>query len=161
MADIRIGQGMDVHAFGEGDHLLLGGVRVPHTQGLVAHSDGDVLLHALMDAMLGALALGDIGHRFPDTDARWQNADSGKLLAEVYRDVKAAGFELANADITVVCQQPKIAPHVAAIRQRIAALLATSSSDISVKATTSEQLGFIGRGEGVAVSAVVLLQRYV
>ncbi len=161
MADIRIGQGIDVHAFGEGNSVLLGGVRVPHSQGLVAHSDGDVLLHALMDAMLGALALGDIGHRFPDTDAKWQNADSGKLLGEVYRDVRAAGFELANADMTIICQQPKIAPHVPAIRQRIASLLATTVNAISVKATTSEQLGFTGRGEGVAVSAIVLLQRYV
>lgn len=154
---IRIGQGFDVHAFTEGDHVMLGGVAIPHDQGLKAHSDGDVALHALSDALLGALALGDIGHYFPDTDPQWKGADSGKLLAAIYQDVTAAGWQLGNADLTVICQAPKLAPHIGAMRQRIADLLGCSAAQISVKATTTEKLGFTGRKEGIAVQAVVLL----
>lgn len=155
---IRIGQGFDVHAFSEGDHVMLGGVAIPHSQGLKAHSDGDVALHALSDALLGALALGDIGHYFPDTDPQWKGADSGKLLAAIYRDVTAAGWQLGNADLTVICQAPKLAPHIGAMRQRIADLLRCDVGQISVKATTTEKLGFTGRKEGIAVQAVVLLE---
>ena len=154
---IRIGQGFDVHAFCEGDHVMLGGVRIPHSQGLKAHSDGDVALHALADALLGALALGDIGHFFPDTDAAWRGADSAVLLQKVYQQITERGYRLGNADITIICQQPKIAPHVSAMRERITALLETGIGQISVKATTTEKLGFTGRGEGIAVTAVVLL----
>ena len=154
---MRIGQGFDVHAFCEGDHVMLGGVRIPHSQGLKAHSDGDVALHALADALLGALALGDIGHFFPDTDAAWRGADSAMLLQRVYRQVTERGYRLGNADITIICQQPKIAPHVSAMRERIADLLEAGIGQISVKATTTEKLGFTGRGEGIAVTAVVLL----
>ena len=158
MVSIRIGQGFDVHAFSEGDHVMLGGVAIPHSQGLKAHSDGDVALHALSDALLGALALGDIGHYFPDTDPQWKGADSGKLLAAIYRDVTAAGWQLGNADLTVICQAPKLAPHIGAMRQRIADLLRCDVGQISVKATTTEKLGFTGRKEGIAVQAVVLLE---
>lgn len=154
---IRIGQGFDVHAFSEGDHVMLGGVAIPHSQGLKAHSDGDVALHALSDALLGALALGDIGHYFPDTDPQWKGADSGKLLAAIYQDVTTAGWQLGNADLTVICQAPKLAPHINAMRQRIADLLGCGVGQISVKATTTEKLGFTGRKEGIAVQAVVLL----
>ena len=154
---IRIGQGFDVHAFCDGDHVMLGGVRIAHSQGLKAHSDGDVALHALADALLGALALGDIGHFFPDTDAAWRGADSAMLLQRVYRQVTELGSRLGNADITIICQQPKIAPHVSAMRERIADLLEAGIGQISVKATTTEKLGFTGSGEGIAVTAVVLL----
>jgi len=154
---IRIGQGLDVHAFCEGDHVMLGGVRIPHSQAVKAHSDGDVALHALADALLGALALGDIGHFFPDTDALWRGADSAMLLQRVYQKVTEHGYRLGNADITIICQQPKIAPHVNAMRERMATLLETGVGQISVKATTTEKLGFTGRGEGIAVTAVVLL----
>ncbi len=155
---IRIGQGFDVHAFTDGDHVMLGGVAIPHSHGLKAHSDGDVALHALSDALLGALALGDIGHYFPDTDPQWQGADSGTLLAAIYRDVTAAGWQLGNADITVICQAPKLAPHIRAMRQRIADLLDCEVGQVSVKATTTEKLGFTGRKEGIAVQAVVLVE---
>lgn len=154
---VRIGQGFDVHAFEEGDHVMLGGIRIAHHKGLKAHSDGDVALHALADALLGALALGDIGHFFPDTDAAWRGADSAELLRQVYHKVNELGFVLGNADITIICQQPKIAPHVTAMRERIADLLSTAVDSISVKATTTEKLGFTGREEGIAVTAVVLL----
>ncbi|MFT6340454.1 MAG: 2-C-methyl-D-erythritol 2,4-cyclodiphosphate synthase [Alcanivorax sp.] len=155
---IRIGQGFDVHAFTDGDHVMLGGVAIPHSHGLKAHSDGDVALHALSDALLGALALGDIGHYFPDTDPQWQGADSGTLLAAIYQDVTAAGWQLGNADITVICQAPKLAPHIGAMRQRIADLLDCEVGQVSVKATTTEKLGFTGRKEGIAVQAVVLVE---
>ena len=154
---IRIGQGFDVHAFCAGDHVMLGGIRIAHDKGLKAHSDGDVVLHALADALLGALALGDIGHFFPDTDPAWRGADSADLLRQVYRKIRDLGFFLGNADITIICQRPKIAPHVGAMRERIAGLLDTSVDSISVKATTTERLGFTGREEGIAVTAVVLL----
>lgn len=155
--DLRIGQGLDVHAFGVGDFVTLGGVRIPHTHGLIAHSDGDVLLHALSDALLGALALGDIGRHFPDTDVAYRGADSRVLLRHVYQLVQAQGYALVNADITVACERPKLAPHNLAIRQTIAADLPCSIEQISVKATTTEKLGFTGRQEGILVSAVVLL----
>jgi len=154
---LRIGQGLDVHAFGVGEFVTLGGVRIPHTHGLIAHSDGDVLLHALSDALLGALALGDIGRHFPDTDASYKGADSRVLLRQVYQLVQAQGYALVNADITVACERPKLAPHNLAIRQTIAADLACAIDQISVKATTTEKLGFTGRQEGILVSAVVLL----
>lgn len=157
---IRIGQGLDVHAFGPGNHVMLGGVPIPHDQGLKAHSDGDVVLHALMDAMLGALALGDIGKHFPDTDEKWAGADSTVLLAQVNWMIEQQGYRLGNADITVVCEKPKIGPHALAMREHIAGCLKTDVGNISVKATTSEKLGFTGRAEGVAVSVVVLLKQH-
>ena len=157
---IRIGSGFDVHAFGEGDHVMLAGVRIAHERGLVAHSDGDVALHALADALLGALALGDTGHLFPDTDARFKGADSATLLSAVYQRVIDAGYRLGNADITIICQRPKIAPHIPAMRARLAALLDADVSALSVKATTTERLGFTGREEGIAVHAVVLLHAH-
>ncbi|EKF75127.1 2-C-methyl-D-erythritol 2,4-cyclodiphosphate synthase [Alcanivorax hongdengensis A-11-3] len=156
---MRIGQGFDVHAFEEGDHVMLCGVRIAHDRGLKAHSDGDVALHALSDALLGALALGDIGHYFPDTDPQWQGADSAVLLTRVYQDVTAAGWRLGNADLTLICQAPKLAPHIVAMRERLAALLDCALDQVSVKATTTEKLGFTGRQEGIAVQAAVLLEQ--
>lgn len=155
---IRIGQGLDVHAFTEGDHVMLGGVRIPHEYGLAAHSDGDVALHALCDALLGAAALGDIGQHFPPTDERWRNADSSILLADV-RDLLAdKGWSTVNIDLTIACELPRIGPHVAAMRESIAGVLKVPSTAVSVKATTTEKLGFCGRGEGIAVLAAVLVQ---
>ena len=156
---MRIGHGYDVHRFGEGDHIVLGGVRIPHSKGLVAHSDGDVALHALCDALLGALALGDIGQHFPDTDEAYAGADSASLLEHCYALITGRGFRLANADITIAAQRPKLMPHIPAMCERIAALMAVELSQISVKATTTEKLGFVGREEGIAVDAVVLLER--
>lgn len=156
---MRIGQGFDVHAFGPGDHVMLGGVRISHSQGLVAHSDGDVAVHALCDALLGALALGDIGRHFPDTDPRWKGADSLRLLAHCMALVREHGYALGNADITVICERPKLAPHVEGMRARIASALGCKVAAVGIKATTSEKLGFTGRGEGIAASAVALLQR--
>lgn len=155
---IRIGQGFDVHAFGEGDHLVIGGVRIPHHRGLKAHSDGDVLLHAVCDALLGALALGDIGHHFPDTDARWANADSRELLRAVYAMVRSKGWKLMNLDATLIAQAPKFAPHIVAMRENLAEDLATDLDLVSVKATTSEKLGFTGREEGIAAQVSLLLE---
>jgi 2-C-methyl-D-erythritol 2,4-cyclodiphosphate synthase len=157
--DIRIGQGYDVHAFGDGDHVMLGGVRIAHTHGVVAHSDGDVALHALCDAILGALALGDIGRHFPPSDAQWKGADSRRLLRHCDALARAQGWRLGNADITVVCEAPKVAPHADAMRAAIAADLGVALDAISLKATTSERLGFTGRGEGIAAQAVCLLVR--
>jgi 2-C-methyl-D-erythritol 2,4-cyclodiphosphate synthase len=156
---MRIGQGIDVHAFGPGDHVVLAGVRIAHERGLVAHSDGDVVLHALCDALLGALALGDIGHHFPPTDARWKGASSRQFLLHCAALAAARGYGLANADVTVVCERPKLAPHVEAMRRNLAEDLGCPIEDVSVKATTSEKLGFTGRGEGIAAYAVVLLER--
>ncbi|HEY3521694.1 MAG TPA: 2-C-methyl-D-erythritol 2,4-cyclodiphosphate synthase [Rhodanobacteraceae bacterium] len=156
---MRIGQGFDVHAFGSGDHVTLGGVRISHSQGLVAHSDGDVAVHALCDALLGALALGDIGRHFPDSDPRWKGADSLQLLAHCMALVREHGYALGNADITVICERPKLAPHVEGMRARIASALGCKVAAVGIKATTSEKLGFTGRGEGIAASAVALLQR--
>ena len=160
LSAIRIGNGFDVHAFAEdGDHVMLGGVRIAHERGLKAHSDGDVALHALTDALLGALALGDIGHYFPDNDPQWKGADSGHLLARVMEDISGAGWRVGNVDLTVICQAPKLAPHIAAMRQRIAGLLDCELERVSVKATTTERLGFTGRGEGIAVQASALLEQ--
>lgn len=159
MLDFRIGQGLDVHAFTEGDHVMLGGVRVPHSQGLEAHSDGDVALHALCDALLGAAALGDIGKHFPPTDDQWRNADSTLLLEAVHRLLVRDGWRLVNLDLTIVCEQPRIAPHVAAMRETIADVLQSPVDTVSVKGTTTEKLGFCGRGEGISANAVVLIKR--
>jgi 2-C-methyl-D-erythritol 2,4-cyclodiphosphate synthase len=156
---LRIGSGFDVHAFGEGDHLILGGVRVPHSRGVLAHSDGDVLIHALCDALLGALALGDIGTHFPPSDPQWKGADSRLFLRHCALLLDQHGWKLENADITVICERPKIGPHAAAMRAAIAEDLAVAVGQVSVKATTTEALGFTGRGEGIAAQAVVLLAR--
>ncbi|HET6913820.1 MAG TPA: 2-C-methyl-D-erythritol 2,4-cyclodiphosphate synthase [Rhodanobacteraceae bacterium] len=155
----RVGQGFDVHAFGPGDHVILGGVRIPHTQGLVAHSDGDVAAHALCDALLGALALGDIGKHFPDSDPKWKGADSLKLLAHCMALVRERGYALGNADVTVICEKPKLAPHIQSMRARLASAMQCDADAVSVKATTTEKLGFTGRSEGIAAMAVVLLAR--
>ena len=155
---MRIGHGYDVHAFGDGDHIMLCGVRIAHQNGLMAHSDGDVALHALTDALLGALALGDIGHHFPDDDPTLKGADSRQLLRQVIALVKARGFELGNADLTIVAQAPKLAPHITAMRQNLYEDLGGDIDLINVKATTTETLGFVGREEGIAVHAVVLLK---
>lgn len=156
---LRIGQGLDVHAFEEGDYVTLAGLKIPHTHGLKAHSDGDVVLHALSDALLGALALGDIGQHFPDTDPKFKGADSRVLLRHVYQLILDRGYHLVNADITVACERPKLAPHHLAMRQNIANDLDVELSCISVKATTTEKLGFTGRQEGILASAIVLLQK--
>jgi len=155
---VRIGQGFDVHAFEAGRRLVLGGVEIPHSHGLRAHSDGDVVLHALCDALLGAAALGDIGRHFPDTDAAYRGADSRELLRRVYAAVQARGLSLANADMTVIAQAPRLAAYIDAMRTAIAGDLQVDSGRISVKATTTEHLGFTGRGEGIAALAVVLLE---
>ncbi len=154
---IRIGQGYDVHAFGEGDHIMLGGVRVPHRCGVQAHSDGDVVLHALCDAMLGALALGDIGVHFPPSDARWKGADSSHFVSHCNTLLRERGWQVGNADITVICERPKVGPHALAMRETVAQLLGVALDRVSIKATTSEQLGFTGREEGIAAQAAVLL----
>lgn len=155
--NIRIGQGYDVHAFGDGDHVMLGGVRVPHERGVIAHSDGDVALHALCDAMLGALALGDIGQHFPPSDERWRGADSRAFLRHCNDLIAQRGYAVGNCDVTVVCERPKVGPHAQAMRESIAADLGIAVEAVSVKATTSEKLGFTGRGEGIAATAVCLL----
>jgi len=157
-AFMRIGHGFDVHAFGPGDAVMLGGVRIAHDQGLVAHSDGDVVLHALCDALLGAAGLGDIGRHFPDTDPRWRGADSRDLLRRVVALVAADGLRPGNVDVTVLAQAPRIAPHVSAMRDHIAADLGIPAARVNVKATTTEGLGFVGRREGIAVHAVALLR---
>lgn len=156
---IRIGQGYDVHRFNEGDHIILGGVRIPYEKGLEAHSDGDVVLHALSDALLGAAALGDIGKHFPDTDPEFKGADSRVLLRHVYEIVREKGYRLVNADITIIAQAPKMAPHIAGMCRCIADDLQTEIDCINVKATTTEKLGFEGRKEGIAVQAAVLLEK--
>ncbi len=158
MAKLRIGQGIDVHRFGDGDCLTLGGVRIPCDRGLIAHSDGDVLLHALCDALLGALALGDIGKHFPDSDKRYAGIDSRQLLRHVYQLVKERGYQLGNADMTVVAEKPRLSSHIDAMRACIAEDLQVSPDAIGVKATTSETLGFTGREEGIAAFATVLLE---
>lgn len=154
---LRIGHGYDVHAFTAGDHIVLGGVRIPHTQAFKAHSDGDVLLHAICDALLGALALGDIGQHFPDTASEFTGIDSRILLQRVYALVQAEGYELQNLDSTIIAQAPKMAGHIVTMRQNIAADLTTNIQQVNVKATTTEKLGFAGRQEGIAAHSVVLL----
>lgn len=154
---MRIGHGYDVHRFGEGDFITLGGVRIPHKFGLVAHSDGDVLLHALSDALLGAVALGDIGKHFPDTDPTFKGADSRVLLRHVMGLVRDKGYAVGNVDATIIAQAPKMAPHIDTMRERIAEDLGVALDQVNVKATTTEKLGFTGREEGIAVHAVALL----
>jgi 2-C-methyl-D-erythritol 2,4-cyclodiphosphate synthase len=156
--DIRIGHGFDVHAFGDGDHLMLGGVRVPHDRGVVAHSDGDVAIHALCDAMLGALALGDIGRYFPPSDVRWKGAESVLFLRHCESLLRERGWRVGNADVTIVCEAPKVGPHVEAMRAVLAAALGIDAGAVGIKATTTERLGFTGRGEGIAAYAVCLLR---
>jgi 2-C-methyl-D-erythritol 2,4-cyclodiphosphate synthase len=155
---LRIGHGYDVHRFGDGDHVVLGGVLIPHDRGIVAHSDGDVLLHALCDALLGACALGDIGQHFPDTDPAFRGIDSRKLLRHVYALIKKAGFKLGNADMTLLAQAPRVASYTSTMCANIAADLECEINRVNVKATTTEQLGYIGRKEGLAAYAVVLLE---
>jgi len=154
---MRIGHGYDVHRFGEGDHLMLGGVRIAFDKGFVAHSDGDVAIHALCDALLGAAALGDIGQHFPDTSAEYKNVDSRVLLRSVMGLLSESAFTVGNVDLTIVAQSPKMAPHIAAMRANLAADLDVGIDRVNVKATTTEGLGFIGQGEGVASHAVALL----
>ena len=154
---LRIGHGFDVHRFGDGDHLMIGGVKIAYEHGFVAHSDGDVLLHALCDALLGACGMGDIGKHFPDTDSEWSGADSRGLLRHVIGLVNAAGFGVGNVDLTVMAQAPKMAPHIQAMREVIAEDLRVPPAVVNVKATTTERLGFTGRKEGIAAEAVVLL----
>jgi 2-C-methyl-D-erythritol 2,4-cyclodiphosphate synthase len=156
--DFRVGQGFDVHAFGPGDHLVLGGVQVPYGHGFLAHSDGDVLLHALCDALLGAAALGDIGQHFPDSDPAYRGADSRGLLSEVLVCVRAAGWQPVNIDSVIIAQAPKLAPHIQAMRENIAHDCGIPVTSVNVKATTTERLGFTGRSEGIAAQAVVLLR---
>lgn len=155
---MRIGQGFDVHAFCDGNEVILGGVHIPHSQALKAHSDGDVLLHALADALLGAVALGDIGHLFPDTSDEWAGADSRGLLRRVMGRVAEQGYRVVNVDSTIIAQAPKMAPHVDAMRRNIAEDLGVSLEQVSVKATTTERLGFTGRGEGIACQSICLLE---
>jgi len=156
---IRIGHGYDVHAFEAGDHVILGGVKIPHHSQFKAHSDGDVLLHAICDALLGALALGDIGRHFPDTDNAYKNADSRGLLKQVIKMINQQGYELINLDTTIIAQAPKMSPYIANMQANLADDFQADLSQINVKATTTEKLGFAGREEGVAVHAVCLLHK--
>lgn len=155
---MRIGHGYDVHKFGSEQPLILGGVTVPHNTGLVAHSDGDVVLHAVADALLGSLALGDIGQHFPDTDAKFKGADSALLLQQVFGLISERGWQLGNLDVTIVAQAPKMAPYIGQMRERIAGLLEAAVDQVNVKATTTERLGFVGREEGIACHAVALIK---
>ncbi len=157
--EFRIGQGYDVHALAEGLPMWLGGVQIPSQTGFVAHSDGDVAIHALCDALLGALALGDIGHLFPDTDDRWKDVDSKELLAAVLALPAFRGWNVVNADITIALQAPKLAPHIGRMRETLAEVMGISPDRVSVKATTTERLGFVGRREGCEVWAIVLIER--
>ncbi|WP_062050672.1 2-C-methyl-D-erythritol 2,4-cyclodiphosphate synthase [Bacillus sp. JCM 19034] len=154
---MRIGQGFDVHQLVEGRPLILGGVHIPYEKGLLGHSDADVLLHAITDAALGAIGEGDIGRHFPDTDMAFKDADSAKLLIEVWKLVKERGYQLGNVDCTIIAQKPKMAPYIQAIRTRISELLEADLDQVNVKATTTEELGFTGRGEGIASQVAILL----
>ncbi|MGI9297976.1 MAG: 2-C-methyl-D-erythritol 2,4-cyclodiphosphate synthase [Gammaproteobacteria bacterium] len=156
---MRVGCGFDVHAFAAGRELILGGVRIPHDRGLAGHSDADALSHAICDALLGAFALGDIGAHFPDTEEKWRDADSLLLLSETMKKVRAAGGRILNIDATVALQTPKLSPHISAMRRNVAAATGADLSQISVKATTTEKLGFVGREEGAAVFAVAMMER--
>jgi 2-C-methyl-D-erythritol 2,4-cyclodiphosphate synthase len=153
----RVGQGFDVHAFAEGRRLVLGGVSIPFERGLAGHSDADVLIHAICDALLGAVALGDIGMHFPDTDMRWKDVDSRVLLRNVVQAVSGRGYRVGNIDATLIAQAPRIAPHVPTMRANLATDLACAVEDVNIKATTTERLGFTGRGEGIAAMAVALV----
>lgn len=155
----RTGLGFDVHAFAEGRKLIIGGVEIPHSKGLLGHSDADVLLHAISDALLGALALGDIGSHFPDTDVKYKDADSSVLLQKVYELILQKGYELVNLDAVITLQKPKIAPHIEAMKAKISSILSTEKDNISIKATTTEKLGFVGREEGVSAFATVLINK--
>ena len=154
---MRIGSGYDVHAFCEGDHLTLGGIKIPFNKSFAAHSDGDVLIHAMVDALLGALALGDIGQHFPPNDEKWKDCDSSVFLKHVMELIKKEGYQVNNIDSTIICEQPKMQTHILAIRENLAKIMDLSVEQISVKATTTEKLGFCGRGEGIAVESVCLL----
>lgn len=153
----RIGQGYDVHAFAEGRPLIIGGITIPYEKGLIGHSDADVLLHAITDAALGAIGEGDIGRHFPDTDAAFKDADSAKLLENIWTIIEEKGYELGNIDCTIIAQRPKMAPYIEEIRGRVAELLKADPSQVNVKATTTEKLGFTGREEGIATLASILL----
>lgn len=153
----RIGHGFDVHRFMNGDHVVLGGVRVPHNQSLAAHSDGDVLVHAVCDALLGAIAEGDIGRLFPDSDSKYENIDSCVLLQDVYMRVQNAGYALGNLDVTVIAQKPVLSAHIPSMCERLSEVMQVSTGQINIKATTTEKLGFAGREEGIAAHAVVLI----
>ena len=154
----RIGQGLDVHAFCDGDFVMLGGVRIPHERGISAHSDGDVALHALCDALLGALALGDIGQHFPPSDEQWKDAAGADLLSRVVEMVWDRGWQVGNIDLTIICEAPRIGPHVKAMQAVISEILQAEAEQVSVKATTTEELGYTGRGEGISAHAVVLME---
>ena len=155
----RIGHGFDVHAFCKGDHLMLGGVRIPFNRAFKAHSDGDVLIHAICDALLGAAAMGDIGRHFPDTDSMFKDIDSRELLRQVRQKIHEKGFVIGNLDATVIAQAPKLMPHIEAMQQNLQKDLLLTEQQVNVKATTTERLGFSGRGEGIAAHAVALLER--
>lgn len=155
---MRIGTGFDVHAFGPGDSVILGGVRIPHSRGVVAHSDGDVVLHALCDALLGAAGLGDIGMHFPDSDPMWKGANSRRFVEAVLGMLQVRKLKLVNVDITLLAQAPKVSPHRIEIRRSLAQMLAVAENQVNIKATTTEHLGFVGREEGLAAQAVVLLE---
>jgi 2-C-methyl-D-erythritol 2,4-cyclodiphosphate synthase len=155
---MRVGCGFDVHAFGPGDTLVLGGVRIPHSHGVVAHSDGDVLLHALVDALLGAAALGDIGEHFPDSDPRWRGADSRQFVTATLAMLARRSWRVVNVDLTLLAQAPRLAPWREQIRHSVASLLGVPLTDVNVKATTTEHLGFLGRNEGLAAMATVLIE---
>ena len=159
MPDVRVGVGVDAHAFAEGVPLVLGGVEIPSPRGLAGHSDGDVLAHALIDALLGAAGLADIGALFPSADPRWRGASSLDLLARAYADVREAGFELVNADVVLIGEEPRLAPHRLEMRDRLAGALGVEPACIAVRATTTDGLGFTGRGEGLAAQAVALVRR--
>jgi len=155
---LRIGSGCDIHAFGAGDHVMLAGMRVPHTHGVLAHSDGDVLLHALVDALLGAAGLGDIGMHFPDTDPQWRGADSARFVRHACELLRQRGYRIVNVDLTLLAQSPKIAPLRQAMRENVARLLQIGAENANIKATTPEHLGFLGRKEGLAAMATVLIE---
>jgi 2-C-methyl-D-erythritol 4-phosphate cytidylyltransferase/2-C-methyl-D-erythritol 2,4-cyclodiphosphate synthase len=158
LADVRTGNGFDVHAFADGDHVMLGGIRIPHSRGVTGHSDADVALHALVDAILGALADGDIGAHFPPSDPQWKGASSDRFLAFACERVRARRGVIANLDVTVVCEAPRVAPHRDAMRARIAAIAGIAVERVAVKATTSEKLGFTGRGEGIVAMATAAIR---